>query len=377
MHTLDIFCTVIDNYGDAGFALRLGRDLTFYGFLVRLYCDDLKTLKPIKTKEDSENQSLCVSAWPDENNLSYEPAETVIQAFSCRLPDKLKSLIKNKKSLVINLDYMTAELWPEDYHRLPSYSDGYESWFFFPGLTQKTGGLICEKTLRQKIRDYQFSGHEFSCKSVGKTLSEPGLKTASEVITGTLFSYKNDNLRFFLDFLCSGRHKFVFTVFKGLPLDNLNEVLKLPVKLKEGDEFQKDNITFKAVSMLSQSEYDYLLLRSYLNLVRGEDSIVRAMLIGKPFLWQIYPQKEDAHRAKLNAMYDRMTENIELKDEVEELRQLNLRYVGFNRGNLPFSFDEFMPRWQSVCRRWSEHLLSLGSLTENLISFIEEKLGKK
>jgi uncharacterized repeat protein (TIGR03837 family) len=42
-----------------------------------------------------------------------------------------------------------------------------------------------------------------------------------------------------------------------------------------------------------------------LNLVRGEDSFVRAQWAGKPFVWHIYPQHDDAHHAKLEAFMAR------------------------------------------------------------------------
>jgi hypothetical protein len=35
--------------------------------------------------------------------------------------------------------------------------------------------------------------------------------------------------------------------------------------------------------------------------VRGEDSLVRALWAGRPFVWQIYPQSDGAHQAKLEA----------------------------------------------------------------------------
>ena len=40
------------------------------------------------------------------------------------------------------------------------------------------------------------------------------------------------------------------------------------------------------------------------NFVRGEDSLVRALWAGKPLVWHIYPQHDDAHDAKLEAFLD-------------------------------------------------------------------------
>ena len=40
------------------------------------------------------------------------------------------------------------------------------------------------------------------------------------------------------------------------------------------------------------------------NFVRGEDSMVRALWAGKPLVWHIYPQHDEAHHAKLDAWLD-------------------------------------------------------------------------
>ena len=55
---------------------------------------------------------------------------------------------------------------------------------------------------------------------------------------------------------------------------------------------------------LTQHDFDHLLWACDLNFVRGEDSLVRALWAGQPFVWQIYPQHDDAHHAKLEAFLD-------------------------------------------------------------------------
>src|SRR5690606_16865286 len=55
---------------------------------------------------------------------------------------------------------------------------------------------------------------------------------------------------------------------------------------------------------LSQDAFDQLLWCADLNLVRGEDSFVRAQWAGRPLLWHIYPQTENAHLDKLQAWLD-------------------------------------------------------------------------
>ena len=58
-------------------------------------------------------------------------------------------------------------------------------------------------------------------------------------------------------------------------------------------------------ALLPQPRYDRLLRGCDLNFVRGEDSWVRAIWAGRPFVWQPYLQADDAHLAKLEAFLAR------------------------------------------------------------------------
>ncbi len=61
---------------------------------------------------------------------------------------------------------------------------------------------------------------------------------------------------------------------------------------------------------LPQHKYDDLLASCDLNFVRGEDSFVRAQLAGRPLVWHIYPQAEDAHLTKLQAFLELLLRSI-------------------------------------------------------------------
>ena len=61
---INIFCDVIDNFGDAGVCLRLGRALCNKKEQVNLFCNDLETIKKIIKKDDTKNQYLKISLWP-------------------------------------------------------------------------------------------------------------------------------------------------------------------------------------------------------------------------------------------------------------------------------------------------------------------------
>ena len=107
--------------------------------------------------------------------------------------------------------------------------------------------------------------------------------------------------------------------------------------------------------------------------IQGEDSIVRAMLTGNPFLWHIYPQEENAHFDKINALFDRMDEFCSDKESVKILRQLTLSYNGNSDFIHNFDLSSFIEKWKKLSEEWRDYLLSLGSLTDNLLAFIREK----
>jgi uncharacterized repeat protein (TIGR03837 family) len=65
------------------------------------------------------------------------------------------------------------------------------------------------------------------------------------------------------------------------------------------------SLSLDPLPFLPQARYDELLWTCDLNFVRGEDSFVRAQWAAKPFVWQIYPQAEDAHLVKLDAFLAR------------------------------------------------------------------------
>ena len=349
-NSIDIFCNVLDNFGDAGVCLRLARDLSHKGFKVNLYCDHLETLNKIALQRDRINKFLTINQW-DKALINYNPSYFVIQAFSCRINKNALNKIKEKHSKVINLEYLSAEKWVEDCHEKMSFGDGLVSYFFFPGFTKKTGGVIIENEFLDKVLKKQS-------------------KSDNEKRKVTLFSYPNKHVKEILSLLNQSNKKSEITVFEGLALDNINNLYNLDLKV--GDTFKlSDKLTLHISAMVSQEQYDDLLLNSDFNLVRGEDSIVRAMLSGKPFLWQIYIQEDNAHIIKLKSFFDRLEEICSDKNIVNQLKDLMLFYN--DAIAIPYikSFDEFETKVQIICKEWSHHLLSLNSLSDNLIEFLK------
>ncbi|MBS0485283.1 MAG: elongation factor P maturation arginine rhamnosyltransferase EarP, partial [Proteobacteria bacterium] len=155
-HRWDIFCTVVDNYGDIGICWRLAKQLTQdHRQAVRLWIDDLQSFSRIApdVKPGVQQQSIQgieINQWrtvfPE-----VEPADVVIEAFACELPDTyIAAMLRKKKPPVwINLEYLSAEPWVVDYHSLPSPHPRFPltKTFFFPGFVPGSGGLLREKHL--------------------------------------------------------------------------------------------------------------------------------------------------------------------------------------------------------------------------------------
>ena len=83
---------------------------------------------------------------------------------------------------------------------------------------------------------------------------------------------------------------------------------------RAGDLLQAGQLAIKLLPMTSQADYDRLLWSCDLNLVRGEDSFVRAQWAARPFLWHIYQQEEEAHLVKLAHFLDYYLEALPAND---------------------------------------------------------------
>lgn len=153
--TIDIFCDVIDNFGDAGVCWRLASIFSCeHGFPVKLYINDAETLSKITAGLDPKKlpclvQGVEIHDWKDAE--TSEPSQVVIETFGCRLPIAFEHKIAaaRPQPIWINLEYLSAEDWVEGCHSLPSPhpSLNVNKYYFFPGVTKKTGGLMIEKDL--------------------------------------------------------------------------------------------------------------------------------------------------------------------------------------------------------------------------------------
>ena len=154
---LDLFCQVIDNFGDAGVCWRLARQLAGeYGFRVRLWIDKPEVLQKIcpeilPDRVEQKVSGVSVMLWPEAFPffLPDDIPDVVIEGFGARLPESyVRRMAERLHAPVwINLEYLSAESWVSESHLMASP----QSWipltkyFYFPGFAGNTGGLIREE----------------------------------------------------------------------------------------------------------------------------------------------------------------------------------------------------------------------------------------
>lgn len=291
----DIFCSVIDNFGDIGVCWRLARQLAAeHDLTVRLWVDDLASLVPLcpevvasQNRQNVADVEIC--RWPVDFPAT-EAAEVVIEAFACDLPVNYLQAMCHRPAapMWINLEYLSAENWVEECHAMasPHPTLPLKKFFFFPGFGERTGGLIIENGLLQEREAFQSN------------------LPASKRLEVSLFCYENAPVGALLAAWAGGNRPIRCRVPPGQPL--------LAVKRHLGGEgpWQFGPVRIEPIPFLSQCDYDRLLWSCDLNFVRGEDSFVRAQWAGRPFVWQAYPQEDEVHLTKLQAFLNRYTAGL-------------------------------------------------------------------
>jgi len=324
----DIFCTVVDNYGDIGVSWRLARQLANeFGVSVRLWVDDLQSFARLCPQVDvmldeQHQQGVEVRRWPAEFP-PVEPAALVIEAFACRLPQRYEAAMAARvdKPVWINLEYLTAEDWVEGCHRLPSPHPTLPltKYFFFPGFTPRTGGLLLERDLLARRDAFQAdaAAQAIFWQGLGVPERQPGELRVS------LFSYENEAMEGLLHTWEHGAQLVTCLVPEGRASPQVRQYFEGAlscgsdfsptdiVGLKSDPQvYSRGNLRVHVLPFVEQDRYDELLWACDINFVRGEDSCVRAQWAARPFIWHIYPQHDGVHLVKLEALCERYTAGL-------------------------------------------------------------------
>ncbi|HET8732020.1 MAG TPA: elongation factor P maturation arginine rhamnosyltransferase EarP [Moraxellaceae bacterium] len=366
----DIFCTIIDNFGDIGVCWRLSRQLAAeHGLDVSLWVDDLATfarlapaLNPALATQRLDD--ITVRHWADPVEAP-DPGDLVIEGFGCRLPSSFLQAMRARATppVWINLEYLSAEAWVEDCHGLASVhpATGLTQHFWFPGFTERTGGLLRETGLLAARNHLQADATAQAAFWTRIGVPE-ALACAQRV---SLFAYENPAIPGLLTALADAGSPWLILVPEGRALGNVQDWVGR--SLHAGERVQRGALTVVVLPLLATDDYDRLLAGCSLNAVRGEDSLVRAHWAGAPLLWHIYPQEEDAHWVKLSAWITRVEAATAMPALWAEAQR------AWNRGDaspaLWRALVADLPALSGPARAWSDRLAAQPDLAAKLMHF--------
>jgi uncharacterized repeat protein (TIGR03837 family) len=380
----DIFCSVVDNYGDIGVTWRLAKQLvTEYAIPINLWVDDLVSFSHILPMLDPDKAQQNINGvnifqWNNPLDIKFKAGAVVIEAFACELPSQVKLAIEQLHQhpdtcapTWLNLEYLSAEDWVAGCHGLPSsQANGVKKWFYFPGFSAQTGGLICERELFSQRDEWQ-ADHKHKL-ALFKQLGLQGINAQDTVIS--VFSYETQALLALCHLWQASPTPIHALIPKGRSLHSLKSLLPCAIEdLMPGQQFVIGSLTLHILPMTDQNDFDRLLWSCDFNIVRGEDSFLRAQWAAKPFIWHIYPQEDDYHLVKLQAFMQLYCDNL-APEITTTWSEVNL---AFNRGNT----HAVVMHWQQLnsvnlslmqhAIKWPINALKDADLASRLVQFVK------
>lgn len=316
MLDITILCRVVDNYGDIGFVYRLARELSSLSSIektqIRLIVSDLKSFNAMALPPGIST-SLAVqnyNGWKviDWNacaegkcEFTEQPPKIILECFQCGRPEWLDEILFSAQTTqtvqIVNVEYLTAEDWADDFHLLKSGTRSalVKKINFMPGFTKKTGGLVLDKNFVSCVHSKTAA---LECLKKYASKKTVALIEDTNLFRVIAFSYERNfenEARALSEFAKNSGRKVQVLLAPGLG--------NAPFK-KAAAAFK--NISVYDLEYLPQLAWDALLTLADFSFIRGEDSFSRACLSGIPFVWHAYPQEEEFQLVKADAVLKRM-----------------------------------------------------------------------
>ncbi|WP_448821080.1 elongation factor P maturation arginine rhamnosyltransferase EarP [Cetobacterium sp.] len=380
--SLDIFCEIIDNFGDIGVVYRLAKELkVFYNDCVdiRVILNRVDEFTNMNKKAKNINYQeidgiiYMTNEYLTKNICTFSPADVIIEAFGCNVLEEYLEKAKIESSLLINLEYLSGEDWIEEVHLMesPLGAKKLKKFFYMPGFTDKTGGVIVDSSFLNRKRSV-LENKEYYLKKYIPEIDK-------RYFIGTIFSYEK-NFRPLMDVLLkNGKDNCLLILGEKSQISIKSLIEEFNIQFLADGIYKYKNILIKFMPFLEQEEYEELINLADYNFVRGEDSFIRALLTGKPFIWHIYLQDEMAHMDKVDGFIRRYNETLEklesgraLNIHSKLLRDYNLR----NSNSLELGkerFDDFFKEFENISKlsqNYSEYLELKCNLIDKLNKFI-------
>ena len=304
---LDIHARRIDNYGDAGWSWRLAREFAYRktATTVRFFFDDLELLsrmEPSLSPELTHQRVEGVEVY-DINRLTAEEAASIqhpdllLEIFGTTPPERLYPSLLLPAKLRIQMEYLSAESWTVESHLLPSpLGWGPPRHFYFSGFSPESGGILLDSRFDKDAREVKADSEG----TLTRFLQPFGLASppGGDPLKVFFFPYRGRYTGLIEALKRYRRPVLLFLLGKESRL-SLEEQFGSP--LLPGQSRQHGSLTLLPFPFLPLREFDRLMALSDLLFVRGEDSLARAVQLGKPFLWQAYRQENDYQLVKVEA----------------------------------------------------------------------------
>ena len=384
LKTLDIFCEIIDNYGDIGVVYRTAKELQkiFPESKIRVFLNRLDEFKKINSQViDLPSQNIdgieyITFDYLRDNANKLLTAQVIIEAFGCQIPEEYIEIAYDNSELLINLEYLSAEDWIEDFHlqSSPLGRGKLKKVFFMPGFTEKSGGVIADSNYLERIQRV-LENKEFYEK---KYLSD--IEDRENKIIGTLFSYEK-NFTPLLEDLKKLDKDVVILAMGEKTQDSLRKILKNFSIEDFRNSLKYGKIEIKFLNFLNQEEYEELINIVNFNFVRGEDSFIRAVLTGKPYMWHIYCQEEYAHMDKIEGFLDkyrRVIENFSDEDFLLNMEKFFKDYNFRKENSLELGKESYLYFFENLAKIekyntiFRDFLIQKCNLINKLKDFIEK-----
>ena len=345
--SIDIFCEVVDNYGDVGVAYRLAREFKriYPDKKLRFIINQMEEINLIKKSDDIE-----IVSYKDISKIESS-ADLILETFGCKIPKEYMDKALENSKLIINLEYFSAETWVDDFHLQESFLGGnLKKYFFIPGLSEKSGGILLDNEFLERKKKVEENKEYY--------LEKFGINEKYDLI-GSVFSYERN-----FDSLIEELKK----LDKKILLLTLSEKTQKNFIKYFDNNNNYDKIKIVKLPFFTYDKYEELLALCDFNLVRGEDSFARALLLEKPFLWHIYPQEENTHIKKLEGFLEKYCPNN------KELKETFINY-NINKDDFSYFFKNFK-EIEEHNKNYANYLRENCNLMEKLIKFIENIGGK-
>lgn len=383
--TLDIFCEIIDNFGDIGVVYRIGKELKkqFPNCKFRVFMNRTQEFCTINKKATNIQYQIINNieylTFDYINNSDIIPADIIIEAFGCTIPQKYMKKAIYDSTLLINLEYLSAEDWIEDFH-LKSSPIGHgklKKIFFMPGFTEKTGGIIADSNYLELVNRVNNNIDFYKKKYL---FEKYGISNYNEKIIGTIFSYEK-SFEPLLKSLKKLNKNSVLLIFGEQSIESFKNFFKKNSIQVLGNLIKYDKIEIRFLDFLNQNDYEELINTVDFNFVRGEDSFIRGILSGKPYLWHIYCQEEYVHMDKITSFLQKFERTLNNTNDYEFYSNLKSIFIDYNfrkennyeigNENLDFFFNN-LEKIKKLNSDFRDFLVSKCNLINKLKQFLIE-----